>query len=106
MKPPFRIQKIADEGSSEPYIARLWLGIFELRDFALKEKLCSNDIETARIDFDGVYHPILKEMDMRPENSTTRKVRKAVKYSLTGVAWNEEEKVHRRADSANTERSA
>jgi len=46
------------------------------------------------------------DMDMHPENSTTRKVRKAVKYSLTGVAWNEEEKVHRRADSANTERSA
>jgi len=39
--------------------------------------------------------------DLPPENSTTPKVRKVVKYSLTGV-WDEEEKVHGRADSADT----
>jgi len=31
----FQVKKISDEGTSEPFIARLMLGILELRDRAL-----------------------------------------------------------------------
>lgn len=58
----FRIQKIADEGTSELFYARLWLGVLELRDEALRAKLKSNEIDEARCDFDVSYKPILDAM--------------------------------------------
>jgi hypothetical protein len=58
----FRIQKVADEGTREPFYARLWLGIFELRDYALSAKLRSNKIDAVRHDFDVLYEPVLDAM--------------------------------------------
>jgi len=56
----FIFKKISDkEGSSEPFYARLWIGISELRDSALYAKLKHSDIETYRNKFDNAYKPVL-----------------------------------------------
>jgi hypothetical protein len=55
----FIIQKIADEGSSEPYYARLWIGIFELLDQAI-QFADGDGIELRRTQFDELYHPVLE----------------------------------------------
>jgi hypothetical protein len=69
---PFILQKIADEGTSEPFYARLWLGIMELRDHALRERHQSGRIEAARLRFDGSYEPVLHAL------SASRKSARAV----------------------------
>jgi hypothetical protein len=56
----FIIGKISDEeGLSEPFHARLWIGILEFRDDALHAKLKSANIETYRNKFDNAYKPVL-----------------------------------------------
>lgn len=55
----FIIQKLANEGSSEPYYARLWIGIFELRDQVI-QFVDGHDIESKRAAFDELYHPALE----------------------------------------------
>lgn len=58
----FIFQKISDERSSEPFIARLTLGMLELRDHALRCKYNDSEYEKARLSFDGAYTPILNGM--------------------------------------------
>lgn len=69
---PFILQKFTDEGTSEPFYARLWFGVMELRDHALRERLQSADIEPARLRFDGSYEPVLQAL------SASRKSAKAI----------------------------
>jgi hypothetical protein len=58
------IQKIADEGTSEPYIARLWLGVTQLRDWLLRHKAAGDrDFEVRRLRFDELYQPVRAAMD-------------------------------------------
>jgi len=54
----FIIQKLADEGSSESYYTRLWIGIFKLRDQALQ--FVEGDIELKHLPFDERYKPVLE----------------------------------------------
>jgi glutathione reductase (NADPH) len=71
----FRIQKVRDEGTAEPFIARLWLGLMELRDQALQG--ASSDLEQARRAFDDAFWPVLDALD------TLRDAAKRVRTLLT-----------------------
>jgi len=44
---PFHIHKVLDFGTTEPWVARLWLGIFQFRDFVYTG--------TKRLAFDQKY---------------------------------------------------
>lgn len=50
----FQVRKIADVGSSTPWIARLWVGMAQIRDQVLEE--------TQRTKFDNKYMPILENL--------------------------------------------
>jgi hypothetical protein len=47
----FHIRKVLDFGTIEPWVARLWLGIFQFRDFVYTG--------TKRLAFDQKYAPVL-----------------------------------------------
>ena len=64
--PPFILQKIRDEGVGVPYIARFWLGVFQLRDQALMFTSCG--LEVARREFDALYEPVLNNLDAARES--------------------------------------
>ena len=54
------IIKAMDEGSAEPFIARLMIGILELRDHAVQERMRSqSELEAKRKEFDDLYGPVL-----------------------------------------------
>lgn len=54
----FQLKKISDEGTSEPFIARLWIGVPELRDHALNSYWSGTDLEKHREEFDTKYEPV------------------------------------------------
>ena len=55
----WQIQKVADEGSAEPYVARLWVGAFELRDILLRHWAADDaDYGGRRQHFDDRYGPV------------------------------------------------
>src|SRR5437016_6278650 len=58
----FRIQKISDEGPSDPFYARLWIGVLDLRNMAIRCRFKSNDVEKHRARFDESYDPVLKAL--------------------------------------------
>lgn len=49
------VVKVTDEGTSEPFIARMYFQIFELRDAGFRE-------EETRLGFDGCYSPVLQSL--------------------------------------------
>ena len=51
---PFHIRKVLDFGTTEPWVARLWLGIFQFRDFVYTG--------TKRLAFDQKYAPVLNNL--------------------------------------------
>jgi hypothetical protein len=59
-KKPFQLLKVGDEGASDPFIARLWIGVCELRDQML---LCSGlrgaVYERRRLEFDRAHGAVL-----------------------------------------------
>ena len=70
MARPFRVVKLLDEGTSEPFIARLHAGLLEMRDVALGAKVGAGagipSFERARHQFDDAYQPVLNALlDMR-----------------------------------------
>ncbi len=59
----WQIQRIADEGTAEPYVARLWSGLFEIRDILLRHLARDDrDFELRRRRFDDLYTPVLDAM--------------------------------------------
>src|SRR5713226_2733360 len=54
---PFHIRKVLDFGTTEPWVARLWLGIFQFRDFVYTG--------TKRLAFDQKYAPVLDNPKQR-----------------------------------------
>lgn len=59
----WQMQKIADEGTSEPYIARLWLGVMQMRDLVVRHVAADDhDFEARRRHFDDLYSPVLDAM--------------------------------------------
>ena len=52
-------QMFADEGSSEPFFARLWINLFELRDLAINARFHGEQPEQHKKDFDDLYEPVL-----------------------------------------------
>ncbi len=56
----WQIQKVADEGTAEPYIARLWAGACELRDLLLQHQAADDaDFARRRKHFADRYSPVL-----------------------------------------------
>lgn len=59
---PFVVTKLKDEGTASPYIARLWVGIAELRNQILSSPTASHQ-------FDKLFDPILKTLDKARESA-------------------------------------
>ena len=59
----FQVKKILDEGTREPFIARLLCGILELRDHVQ----IGRDLERYREEFDSRYHPVLTALQVARE---------------------------------------
>jgi hypothetical protein len=55
------VQKIGDEGTTSPFVARLMLGVMQIRDSVYDEK--------ARTHFDDLYEPILSALRSARETS-------------------------------------
>jgi hypothetical protein len=73
----FIIQKLADEGSSEPYYARLWIGIFELRDQVTQLP----DGDEIKSKFDERYRAVLEAIDAC--RGASKKIRASVQEHRT-----------------------
>lgn len=56
----FMLQKVSDEGTSDPFYARLWFGVFQLRDTTLQIGKTQDEFEKARQSFDQLYKPVLE----------------------------------------------
>lgn len=56
------LKKIADFGTSDPFGARLWLGILELAHYTLKTKIILPKESTLGFEFDTKYKPILNSL--------------------------------------------
>lgn len=67
----WQLQKVADEGTTEPYIARLWSGAFELRDLLLRHLARGDqDFEVRRRHFDERYQPLLDALGAARRNGS------------------------------------
>lgn len=55
VEPEVLIRKVGDEGSSSPYVARLMIGVMELRDVVFRS-------EVERREFDGLLDPVLSAL--------------------------------------------
>jgi len=74
----WQIQKLTDEGSSEPFIARLWSGACELRDLLLQHQARDySDFEMRRTHFDERYQPVMDAL------GAARKRAKAIQTLLS-----------------------
>jgi hypothetical protein len=57
--PLFQIDRLLSEGTAEPFVARLWVNVFELRDTAINARLRGGTPEQHKRQFDELYHPVL-----------------------------------------------
>lgn len=58
------VRKISNVGTSEPWSARMWFGILQIRDHALKTEKIRSDIaceEKSKV-FDNLYRPLLDNL--------------------------------------------
>jgi len=68
-----RIQKISDEGSHVPFVARIWIGLCNLRDDLLQSANIA--LDTGRKIFDDSYKPVLDSLvTMRSATHTINKL--------------------------------
>lgn len=86
------IVKAMDEGTSEPFIARLMVGILELRDNFIQSRMSSQaELEPMRKEFDDLYGPVLDALfAMRKSASSIRELLKAQQRKLISgeiVGW-------------------
>lgn len=58
----WQLQKVADEGTSSVFYARLWAGVCELRDAALMANVTPDNLDAARREFDEYYDPVLRSL--------------------------------------------
>jgi len=71
-KTVWTIQKAMDEGTAEPFIARLMVEILDLRDHVIRTQISpERELEQSRKAFDDLYKPVLESMCI---------MRKAVRY--------------------------
>lgn len=68
-----QIQKISDEGSHVPFVARIWIGLCNLRDDFLQSRNIA--LDTGRKIFDDSYKPVLDSLvTMRSATHTINKL--------------------------------
>lgn len=58
----YLFRKVSDEGPTNPFTARLFMGVLELRDYALGKKFGAGNIDDARDIFDSCYTPVLNAL--------------------------------------------
>jgi len=81
----FVVQKLADEGSSSPFMARLFLGILTMRDAVFPDQ-AKRDI------FDKPYHFVMETM--LNTRSTSQKIIQLIAEHLSKLAKGEVGQVH------------
>jgi hypothetical protein len=59
----FQVQKISDEGTSEPYCARLFMEILDLRNDVLGGNTQFGELRESQKAFDLLYQPVKRSMD-------------------------------------------
>lgn len=59
MERPFQVKKVSDEGSSSPFVARIFMSPLEFRDFLLSARFTDEALFKARADFDKKFTPML-----------------------------------------------
>lgn len=80
----FQIKKVSDEGTREPFIARLMVGILELRDRALNSFFRGADLERHRTEFDARYDPVFTAL--QTVRSAAREVESLVSEHSAKIA--------------------
>ncbi len=60
MEPPFQVKKVSDEGSSSPFMARIFISTLEFRDFLLSAQFSDQELFNARGEFDNKFRPCLR----------------------------------------------
>ena len=60
MSPPFRVTKVSDEGSSSPFIARVFFGLLKFRDDLYLLAINDSERPRARDHFDQQFKPMLE----------------------------------------------
>lgn len=58
MEPPFQVKKVSDEGSSSPFMARIFISTLELRDFLLSSHFSDKELTKAQAEFDRKFTPV------------------------------------------------
>lgn len=58
IEPPYRVQKVSDEGSSSPFIARIFMSMHEYQDLFLSANLQGRELFEAREKFDKKFRPM------------------------------------------------
>ncbi|MFH1311981.1 MAG: hypothetical protein ABIJ00_02025 [Candidatus Eisenbacteria bacterium] len=71
----FRLELLRNEGTSEPFVARMWLGVLELRNQVLS--LSEEDPEHRATEFDNLYSPVLDNLE------TTRTAAKKIRTLIS-----------------------
>lgn len=59
----FQVQKMSDEGTSEPYCARLFMEILDLRNDVLGGNTQFGELRESQKAFDLLYQPVKRSMD-------------------------------------------
>ena len=59
---PMQVKKLLDEGTSSPYVARLWLGVIELRVPAMARLASPEKREETQRRFDQLYKAVLEAL--------------------------------------------
>ena len=57
--PLFQFTRLLSEGTAEPFVARLWVNVLELRDTAINARLRGGTPEQHKRQFDDLYNPVL-----------------------------------------------
>lgn len=60
MEPPFQVKKVSDEGSSSPFMARIFISTLEFRDFLLSAQFSDQELFNARGEFDNKFRPMFE----------------------------------------------
>jgi hypothetical protein len=59
MEPPYQLRKVSDEGSTSPFVARIFMASFEYRDLLADSRFTEQERTRAREVFDRKFTPLL-----------------------------------------------
>jgi hypothetical protein len=83
MTPPYQIKKVSDEGTSCPFISRLFMGMFEFRDQLFLMGTEGQQREIMKAHFDQQFKPMFEAAQATRDSA--RKARELLVYHLIAV---------------------